>query len=327
MLEKMKTGLLIVLTIGLVISIIAIFGLNKELNNSTEIGATKDAIIQEMNTKLGLAQSTLESSKQLNENYKSEIDQFPTEIKKIVDKNQLELRSRDETIAKLKNSVSGGTTTVVVNTPPSATNQGSISYEWSDKLSRFKLTDPDIFTKDNEKFEYNQNFRVIGQILSNKDGKFQLRHMELQEVVPDGTVVDGKINYKPVDGGKLSIVDSKFEFTPPPPPAKTLSDLFTLRILAIYDSQLDPGIGLEVINGKKLLNYANFGLNVSNAFNLTDPLHGSLQKSRIGIGIDYQLVPPLVDSNFGIGLTVSTPYNNLINQWYLTIDGIFFLTN
>ena len=86
-----------------------------------------------------------------------------------------------------------------------------------------------------------------------------------------------------------------------------------------------PGIGLEVLNAGKLADYYNFGLYGKLSADLADPLGGSLQNSRMGIGINYHIAPPWLKSNFAIGASLNLPFNQLNNP-ILTIDAILYLT-
>jgi hypothetical protein len=58
---------------------------------------------------------------------------------------------------------------------------------------------------------------------------------------------------------------------------------------------------------------------------LKDPLKGSLQNSRIGIGINYHFIPPVIKTNFAIGAAINLPFNKLDSP-VLTVDAILYLT-
>ena len=104
-----------------------------------------------------------------------------------------------------------------------------------------------------------------------------------------------------------------------------LLDPITLRPVAFIDTALTPGIGLEVVNLGRWVPWANVGIVPKVAFDLSDPLGGSLQNSRMGVGVVYHLVPPLVNTNFALGASISTPFNDL-GTMVFTLDATFYLT-
>jgi hypothetical protein len=315
------------------------FVLAQELDRAKNMLTAKDAQIQQLDTKLGISESTLLGVSELNKKYKDEIDAFPDKLKGIIDSYELKIQSRDRTIASLRNTIDGGTTVVEIISPPGSgggADGASISYKWTDKLDRFHLVDPDIFIENNEKFTYNQHVAVKGHVLYGKDGKLQIRRVEIQEVVPDGTGEDGKPAFKPVPGGEMTVVDSTFEYADLGSKERNLWDIIHPRLLASMDSQLKissvsteirPGIGVEVLNLGRYIDHANIGLNTKVTLNLDDPLGGSLLKSRVGAGIGYTFAPPILNTNFALGVSASTPSNNLLNEWHFTVDAIFFVTN
>lgn len=334
--EKVKTYLLI--AAGLMIGILGLAFLiqHNELKNSTNILTAQDRDIQQLNVQLGLAEATLFSEQVLNKKYKKEISDFPQELNRIIEEHNLRLQSRDQTIAQLKNKLIGGTTTVVVRpvapilgslpgSDEAATQQ--ISYEWKDTTGRFHLIDPDIFIKHNEVFTSQQNIKVLGHVFYGKDGRLQIRKMELQEVIEERNP-DGTINYKPIDGSNIKIVDSDFEYANTSiKKDKQLLDIFKPRLLASYDTELTPGIGIEILNIGNILDYINIGINTKISADLTDPLKGSLGNSRISAGISYSLLKPLIDTNFAIGASIGTPFNKFANNWVFTVDALLYLTN
>lgn len=316
------------------------YTLSQEIDRIRNELTAKDAKIQELDVKLGISESTLMGVSELNKKYKDEIDAFPDKLRGIIDSYELKLQSRDRTIAALRNTIDGGTTVVeVISLPdPDEPNAGppSISYKWTDPLDRFHLVDPDIFVPDNEEFAYNQHVALKGHVLYGKDGKLQIRRVEIQEVVPDGQDSDGKPAFKPVPGGEMVIVDSTFEYADLGSKEKKLWDIIYPRLLVSLDAGLKlesvstdvrPSIGVELVNLGRYIDYANVGLNAKITPNLDDPLSGSLLKSNVGVGASYTVMPPLVNSNFAVGIGISTPSNNLLNEWQITADAIFFVTN
>jgi hypothetical protein len=319
-----------------------VFTTTRELDRIRNELTARDAQIQEMDVKLGLARSSLLELSQLNDKYKDEIDSFPDKLKGIIDSYNLKLMSRDKTIAMLKNTVSGGKTNVIVQSGDAdkkATDikeQLKISYEWSDELSRFHLIDPDIFAQNDERFTYSQHVAVTGHVFYGKDGRLQIRRMELHEVVPDGTDDAGKPKFKDVEGSSMEIVDSKFEYADIAKKERRLIDILHPRLIASVSTQMNvptfntiirPGIGIEIINLGRYIDHANLGLNIQAFPNIEDIRGGSLLRTGIGVGIAYTLLPPLFNTNIGLGLSASTPSNNLLNEWRFNVDAILYATN
>ena len=336
--SKKKSVAMIVMAVLLVLLGIFAFITTKELDRIRNNLTAKDAQIQQLDVELGLSQSSLLEISDLNKKYKDEINGFPDKLKAIIDEYKLKLASRDKTIAELRNTIKGGQTEVVVITDPenNPSGQQSISYKWTDSLDRFHLVDPDIFVQNNEEFSYNQYISVKGHVLYGKDGRLQIRRIELSEVIPDGVGADGKPKYKEVGGGKMNIVDSTFEYADIGTKQRTWMDIFHPRIIASFDAQmklippeseLRPSVGVEILNFGRYIDHANLGVNAKVTPNMDDVLGGSLLASRLGIGLDYTLLPPILDTNFGLGIGIATPSNNLLNEWYLTVDAIFYITN
>jgi hypothetical protein len=304
-----------------------ISGLSDALKSAQNIIDAKEAGIQELNNKLKIADSDLLTKEALNKKYADELAGLESDFKNIVKKYNLELESRDKVIAQLKGKVNGGTTTVVIKEPADSGATGDkpstqvISYSWQDPAKRFKLTDPDIFTKDNESFEYKQKVAVTGYVYTDPTGELKIRKLTLQEVITDST---GK--QVPVDGSNIEVIDNKFEYIKLQPNEKSMWDIWHPRLLVSFDSQLYPGIGVELINLGRYIDYANIGLNTKIAINPTNGLSG-LKSSTVGVGLAYQLAPPLLDTNLGLGVGLATPMDNFLGRYIVTVDAIFYLTN
>lgn len=349
--NKVKNYVMIALTVAVLLlgafSAYTFHALQEEQIKLT----AKDAEIQQLDTDLGLAKSRLLTSEELANKYKKEVDGFPDKLKNIIDEYDLQLKSKDTAIAELRNKVKGGRTKVVIKEVPVPTPKpdgGStgdstvivegpdgtpidppnqvIAYEWEEDLGRFKLKDPDIFTPNNEEFTSNQRMKVVGHVFFGKDGQLQIRKVELQEVVPNGVDEEGNPRYVLVPNSKVELIDSQFEYTNNlPVRKKSLFDVITLRPIATFDTAITPGLGMEFVNLGRLIDYANVGLNAKLSADLTDPLGGSLQRSRMSVGVHYQFIPPLIDTNFAVGASIGVPFNDL-TQPVFTIDVILFLT-
>jgi len=311
------------------------FLLFKQLQAQQAELTVKEMSIQQLDVQLGLAKSSLVAEKDLAGQYKSEIDAFPDKLKKIIDKYKLQLQSRDSTIAQLTSKITGGQTdvTVVANgpgdptAPPPDLTRYKISYEWQDENHRFHLIDKNIFNKGDETFQANQYLAVKGWVFAGKDGKLQVKKVEISEVVVTGQDKDGKPLYKSLPNSEVKVVDSQFEYAALPVKEKTVLDMFGLKVFASYDTALTPGIGVEVLNLGELVPYANVGLAGELNVDLSNPMKGSLQKSRIGANLTYKLLKPLADTNLGLGIGISTPADDFANKWVLTGDVLFYLNN
>ena len=274
--------------------------------------------ILKLNEDIGLADSELTTQQLLNEQYKQGLTQKDQEFEKMRKKYSLEIKSRDNTIASLKGTSTGGITTVEGDCKQIGVETPVLAYTWQDELQRFKLNDPDIFRKDNEVFTYEQKIKVSGEIFSDKSGNIKARRVQLQEVWGKDNKTVASSNVKLV-ASDFTYVNEKQENT------KSFVDIFTFRPLATFDIGLMPGIGFEVINLGRLLDYTNLGVYTKLSADLKDPLNGSLQNSRIGIGINYHFIPPIIKTNFAIGAAINLPFNKLDSP-VLTVDAILYLT-
>jgi len=300
----------------------------------------KDAQIQRLDTDLGLAESSLLSVRELNKKFKTEINEIPG-LKDKLDEFNLELKSRDRTIASLRNKIKGGTTVVTVG-PKKPNSDGSatsvrecdlgdvedmiIAYAWTDPSGRFNLTDPDIFIENNEEFTAEQYMVVTGKVFFGKDGQLQVKHVEIKEMLPDGIGEDGKTKYKEASSSSVALLDSQFDYTNNlAVREKGLLDVVTLRPFGSFNTSVQPGLGLEIVNLGRWIDYANIGLNVQITGDFSDPLGGSLQRSQIRAGIHYHLLPPILNTNFAVGASVGVPFNNL-SQPVFSVEIILFLT-
>lgn len=297
--------------------------LNQKLSDASNIISAKEAGIQNLNNKLGIAQSSLATKDELNKKYEGELSGLQDEFKDLTKKYKLDLESRDHTIAQLKGTLTGGNTTVVIKEPPASAPPGTqvISYSWQDTHQRFKLTDPDIFTKNDETFEYKQQVAITGYVYTDKTGEIKIRKLNLQEVTTDDS---GKVT--PIDGSNIEIVDNKFEYIKPDQNPKDLFDIWHPRVIVSFDTQLYPGVGVELVNLGRYLDYANIGLNTKVAINTLDGLKG-IKSSTVGLGLAYNFVPPFLDTNIGLGLGFATPMDNFTGKYIITADAIFYLTN
>jgi len=302
------------------------------------ISASVDEI-QEFDKKLGISKSNLRTEKDLNAKYSSELSSFDKEFKDMQKKHNLEIKSRDKTIVRLKGNAKGGNSkvtaiekedskaefTTIVEVTKEVCGNRAIGYEWHDDKERFVLKDPDIFKQGNEEFSYKQYFEIKGHVFTDKTGNVQIRKLELKEVHPSQDLEDDTV-YSPIDNSNISLVSSKFEYTNKIGKGKHLFNIVTLRPIVTFDTSANPGIGIEIVNLGRYIDYFNLGIYAKTSFDISDLAGGSLQNSRIGIGIQYHLIPPLISTNFALGASISTPFNNLGTP-ILMLDIALYLTD
>lgn len=339
MTEKQKNWALGIITTLFIAVTALLFFTGYQLNEERHQLDVRDAQLQQLNIELGLAKSRLVEERELNKKYRDEISKFPDKLQKLIKEYELSLASRDETITKLASKIKGGTTTIVVKEPDNTDDNGNnsvsndsntgvvISYEWRDPYNRFHLIDPDIFTQNNETFTIEQYLRIKGWVFHGKNGRLQTKKIEIQELVPDGVNEDGSPRYRALDDVSATIVDSTFEYVDLAEAHKrSLLDIFTFRILATFDSTLSPGLGLELIDLGRYIDYVNVGLSVGTTFDVSNINGNSLRYSRLTTGLHYHFIPPLLDTNVALGLTIGVPLWNITHPVF-ALTATFYLTN
>lgn len=325
--EKQKNWSLVVLLLICAVMTGLLFFVYTQLNQERHQLDIYDAELQKLNTELGLAQSSLLTKEELVKKYRDEIEKFPLELQSLIKEYELNLSSRDETIVALKNQIKGGATTVVITEPESPEESPSISYEWRDPSNRFHLLDPDIFIENNEVFTSSQHIIIKGHVFQGKDGRLQTRRIDIQEVIPEGVNEDGSPRYRVLDDVDIAVVDASFEYVDlKEEHKKKLLDVLTFRGLVTFDSDLSPGLGLELVNLGRYVQWANVGLNLGISFDVLDIPGGSLSDSKVTAGAHYHLIPPLLDTNIALGLSIGLPFSNLTSP-VLSLTAIFYLTN
>jgi len=308
--------------------------LRSSLESSQAIIKANESKIQSFNSELSLSKSTLVKKDELISTHKKEIESFGKDFNKILTEHKLELLSREKTIASLRGAIKGGSTNVIVNgVEPSLSSADSakgalgemvVGYAWKDPSGRFKLNDPDILNPNDETFEYSQKFLIKGHVFSGKDGKIQINRVLLQEVV-EYRLEDGSVSYEAVQGQHAELISSDFEYAKVENDEKRISSIFKLRALALFDTSLHPGIGIEAANIGRYFNWANVGVYGKIGFDVSSNFK-NLQNSTIGFGLLYTLLPPVINSNFAIGASLNLPFNDLRRPAFM-LDAIFYLTN
>lgn len=277
--------------------------------------------LQSANNELGVAKSKLVTQKELAEQWKKAKEEKDKKFDAFVKKHKLKIKSLDRAIAKLKQEIVDGTTTVVVS--EGALCEGIeelcvISYNWEDALKRFRLNDPNIFKSGNETFESEQLFKIYGEVWTQENGSLQTRRLTLREVFQDE---DG--NYQPIPNAKADIVDSDFQYHNPPTiePKKSWTDIFRLRAMATPSVTMFPDNGrIKLGLGLEFLNVYGFGMNTHTALDFED-----IKKSEHRMGVSFNPTIFNKELNLAIGVSVGTPYIRMFKDYSINADLIFFL--
>ena len=289
--------------------------------------------LQKANVKLGLAESSVVSKDVLLARYKKDVEDLNIQLGALKGGKKPTPSSSDSgTVIASGNATGSGSATVTPGASPGGGGAGSIqqlplppgiiSYSWRDTAGRFHLEDPDIASPGDESFTYKLKIRVNGYILEDPTGKIRGRQVIARELVekknPDGSV-------SVEEGPPLPIEDNIYLYSIQKP-QKKLSDIFGLRGYAFFDTSLNPGVGLELLNIGRYFDYVNIGAGPFISIEV-DSLPGSLQSSLLGIGLQYTLVPPAISTNIGLGLGIATPADDLFGRFQVTGSIIFYLTN
>lgn len=329
-LEKLKTGCIALLSILLLyfaaLTTVQFENLNELQEDKSLFEKLFDYNKLTANKRLGLANTKLVQQEQLNNKYLQELTIKDKEFEEFRKKHQLEITSKDELIAKLINDLNGGDSDT---SGPCVKDKNNIcipvQYTWQDHLSRFKLVDPNIWIKNNENFKSSQMFRLKGQIFSDKTGSFSVRKVFLEEIYDSDPNKNG-IQVAKVPNSQIEIVDNNFEYVSELEKRKKhILDIFTFRPLATFDTTFNPGLGFEFLNLGRFFDYSNLGLYSKLSTDFNNNLVDSVINTRIGLGLNYHLIPPLLPTNFAVGASVSFPFTNLA-QPMLSIDVMLYLT-
>jgi len=271
--------------------------------------------IQKANEKLGLAESNLVSRDSIISQYKKDIEAMGAELRDLRTKVKTKPISRDSGVVVVGQEVPGGT-------QGTATSGAITSYSWSDPTGRFKLVDPDINASGNEKFTYKLKIRVTGYVLEDETGAIKARQVVAQELLekknPDGTV---SVELGP----RLEIEDNIYQYSRPEKNSNVL-DIFNPRAFVLFDTSLNPGLGVELVNFGNYFDYVNIGVGPFVSIEVDD-FPSKLSSSLMGLGIQYNFLRPFLSTNIGIGIGIATPADEFLGRFLVTGNLIFYLTN
>lgn len=294
---------------------------------------TAEQNLESANTNLNISQSKLLSEADLLKAAQSDGITSAKALDDFKSQYQLQLQSYQKTIAQLKESNHGGTTSVsvvarnLIDPRPASTptlidsSKDIVPYIWKSLDGRFELDDPDIFIANNEIFKSNQNFRVVGQVFKQKSGFLETQHLTLEEVIVDGKNYDGTTKYTTI--GTATIVDSTFKYSEDSPdtfwPHKGYFGVWPVisANFALNNNILNPRFMLGT--GLDFLSIKGFGIGIQAYLDTS-----IWQESGFGVSADYR---PSIGShqlniavNIGIATQFKAPFQSII-----PMAGISFL--
>jgi len=279
----------------------------------------KEQELQEANHELGVLKSKLVSQKELS---KQQLEEKDDEFEAFKKEHNLKIKSKDRTIASLKQKVSGESTVTIVSSDADCQdiNHCIISYNWEDTLKRFRLRDPNIFEPGNETFESEQLFKIYGEVYEQEDGSLQTRRLVLREVFQSE---DG--SYEPIPDAKADIIESDFQYHNPPTidPEWNWTDLFRLRGIAVAAVTAFPDGGNTTLGlGLEFFSWNGLGINSHTSLDFENP-----EKIAQHIGIAYN--PTIFDTelNLGVEVSIGTPFASFFQAYMVNVGLIFYLNN
>lgn len=281
----------------------------------------KERKLQEFNKELGIAKSELVTHKELVDRLKYDNEEISDAFDKFIEEHDLQIKSRDVTIASLRRKLKNGISAVDVGEFCNQIGDKCvISYSWHDDLNRFSLVDPNIFKPGDEVFTTNQFFKIYGTIWKQKSGFLETRKLTLKELYKD---TDG--TYKEVPDAEAEILDSNFVYDSAPVITEEWewTDLFTLRPVFLASVKFLPNTGdVEYGAGIEIIGYRpwGLGLNTHTSLNFNHP-------EEIGqyIGISYTPMFFDIPVNFGLSLSVGTPFVKFGQVVSFKVGALFYL--
>lgn len=270
--------------------------------------------IQKINNRLGLAESVVTQKENIIKDYQKTVKELNIELDKIKGSSKVKPSSKDTTIVVIKDKTIGGNQSIEIK---DSSKPEVVSYNWSDSTGRFRLLDPDIKTSGNEVFEYKLKLKITGFILKDPSGSIQARQVVAQEVYQE--------NGKNILGPPLEIENNIYEYSVEKP-EKNIFQIIRPRLYFLFDTNLDPGFGLELVNLGNYFDYINIGMGPFISIE-TDNFPNDISATRLGFGTQYLFVPPLLSTNIGIGFGVSTPLNNFTKEIIVSGYLLFYITN
>ena len=278
----------------------------------------KERDLQAAHNEMGVMKSELVTQKELNDRLKKEKLELDKEFEKFKKEHDLIIKSKDQTIAELKQQIQGGNSGTNTEQCKNLDPNCVISYNWEDHQKRFKLIDPDIFTIENETFESNQIFSIVGEIWQQKDGSLQVRRIVMREVYK---TAEGK--YEPISNGKANIVDASFEYSNEPsvPGATSWKEMFRLRPIALGSVTAFTDSGRTRFGaGVQFFGWKSLGINSHIAFDFKE-----IKRVEPRLGFSYNPEIFGKDLNLAIGASLGTPFAAMFKSYSANVDLIFYI--
>ena len=283
--------------------------------------SSEEKKLQESHHEMGLLKAKLLTHEELNKSLEEDNEKKDKEFEKFKKDHNLAIKSRDKSIAQLKQQIKNGITITTIDPSCNIDNLQNcvISYQWKDPYNRFHLIDSNIFEEDNEIFESSQLFKVYGEIYQQKDSSLQIRRLVLREVYKNESG-----EYKDIEGAKADIIDSEFQYSNVPFSEEwKWQNLFRMRVIAIGGIEMLPNAGNMTFGlGIEFFTFHGFG---GGSYTLLDFQNPKLISQHISL----QYNPTIMDTelNLGVFMSIGTPFVNLFNDYQFGTGLIFYLNN
>lgn len=281
--------------------------------------------LQQANQQLNTVNSELVKEKDLRSFIEKQFQNAEREtqqMKNLIKKYKLNVESYLNTIAELQKTVEGGSG-MATSAFPCSLSQQPIPYNYTlwhknQTTRRIYLEDPDICKEGGEKITLNQIFSIkaVGYIQEN--GFLKTQQIWVDEIDP--------VTRETIDSLQVDVDASQFKYTarippaPVPPFKEWAFQWFKFddpNLLVSYDTKNALGIGLE------LLRFWRLGTNLR--YNYKFDHDNDPYKSRLSAGLVYHIGWKEVETNIGIGTSISTPTDAIGNTWIGTAELTFDL--
>ncbi|MBN9686145.1 MULTISPECIES: hypothetical protein [unclassified Corallococcus] len=198
--------------------------------------------IEALNTQLGTARSRLVSQDALEKKYTAQLTSKDAEFEKLRREHGLALKSLSRSVFELDQR--GETGTEVARAMEPSLPEPVITYAFSDKQKRVRLSDPNIWVQGDETLELKQFFRVKGTVTQQLDGSLMAERIQLVEVSAEG---EGK--YRELMEAQLVDADFTYSNAPemgPPPRSVTWGPEWMATVGSSFRSERPLRLGAAV---------------------------------------------------------------------------------
>jgi hypothetical protein len=276
----------------------------------------KEEVLQRFNSDLGLAQSDLMTQKELNAKLAADKRDLDKKFEAFKKEHNLQVDSLSNTIASLKQQIIDGHSSTTITGDCDNIDKCIIGYVWQDTMGRFKLSDPNIFVKNNEIFYSSQLFSIHAEVYRQSDGSLKTQRLLLHEVYKDGE------EYKDIEGGKAEVVQSSFDYVNPPILEEEFvwTDLFHIRPVFVKGIELYPEIpDVRIGVGAVFFGYKGLMLGSFTSFDFD-----SIDNITQNVSISY--VPEInnIKLTFGVFASLGTPFVKPFQEYSLQTGIILY---